>query len=98
MSVLTSNTFRTAALAAVFMMVLAGCVTTAEQTASQADEDWLAQTLGEDDELYGLDPERFYESAVEMVDTNIERMRTVFDQWVEQTLSNFKALATRQSL
>ena len=93
MSVLTSSSVRAAVLAVVSALALAGCVTSAEQTASQADEDWLAQTLGEDDELYGLDPERFYESAVEMVDTDIEFYGVVLDA-EDQPIEGAKVLPT----
>ena len=40
MSALTSKLLRNAAVVAA-SLILAGCVTSAEQTASQADEDWL---------------------------------------------------------
>ena len=70
MSVNSSDTrrlFATALLAA----SLAGCVTSAEQTASARDLSWFARTLN-DDPFSNLDPEVFESTAREAVKTPID--------------------------
>lgn len=47
-----------------------GCVTVAEQSASQSDISWFARTLG-DDPFSDLDPEKFRETAQKMIQTPI---------------------------
>ena len=58
-------------LALVWLLILSGCVTQAEQTASQSDMSWFARTLDRDP-FSNLDPESFQATAVEMVKTPID--------------------------
>ena len=58
-------------LAALCLAGLTGCVTSAENTASQSDISWFARTLDRDP-FSDLDPDDFKETAEEMVDTKIE--------------------------
>ena len=51
--------------------LLGGCVTLAEQAASQEDISWFARSIG-DDPFSDLDPEEFQQAAVEMIQTPIE--------------------------
>ena len=53
------------------LLGLAGCVSTAEDRASQSDISWFARTLDRDP-FSDLDPEEFQETAEEMVRTSIE--------------------------
>ncbi len=48
----------------------AGCVTTAEDRASQSDISWFARTLHEDP-FSDLDPEEFRETAQQMIETEL---------------------------
>jgi hypothetical protein len=51
--------------------LLTGCVTAAQQSASQSDISWFARTLG-DDPFSELDPETFKDDAERMIRTDIE--------------------------
>jgi len=51
--------------------VLTGCVTAAEQSASQSDISWFARTLDQD-AFSEVDPEEFLETADEALETPIE--------------------------
>jgi len=60
-------------------LILSGCVTAAEQTASQTDIEQFGRAVGEDDVLRSLDPETFYEDAQVMVKTKIDFYGIVVD-------------------
>lgn len=69
---MSANCFRTlGALLLPTLLALSGCVTTAEQRASQSDISWFARTLDRDP-FSELDPEKFEETAQEMIKTPIE--------------------------
>lgn len=53
------------------LCTLAGCVTTAEDKASQSDISWFARTINTDP-FSNLDPEEFEETAQRMIETDIE--------------------------
>jgi hypothetical protein len=53
------------------MLALTGCVTAAQQSASQSDISWFARTLNQDP-FSNLDPEAFLETAEEALATPIE--------------------------
>jgi len=55
----------------VLMAFLGGCVTTAEQSASQSDISWFARTIDRDP-FSSLDPEDFQKTAEEMLKTPID--------------------------
>ena len=55
---------------ALSLLVLAGCVTTAENSASQSDISWFARTLDRDP-FSNLDPEEFRETAEKMLETEL---------------------------
>jgi hypothetical protein len=50
---------------------LGGCVTAAQQSASQSDISWFARTL-DNDPFSNLDPEDFHGTAEEMIETEID--------------------------
>lgn len=52
------------------VLALAGCVTTAEDRASQSDITWFARTL-DNDPFSNLDPEEFLSTATEMLETEL---------------------------
>jgi hypothetical protein len=52
------------------LLALAGCVTTAEDRASQSDISWFARTLDRDP-FSNLDPEEFQETAERMLETEL---------------------------
>ncbi len=53
------------------LLGLTGCVTTAQDAASQSDISWFARTL-DNDPFSNLDPEEFHVTAEEMLETPIE--------------------------
>ena len=53
------------------LLALGGCVTAAQQSASQSDISWFARTLDQDP-FSNLDPEAFQETAEEALETPIE--------------------------
>ena len=52
------------------LFLLTGCVTTAEDAASQSDISWFARTL-DNDPFSNLDPEEFQETAAGMIETEL---------------------------
>ena len=52
------------------LFLLTGCVTTAEDRASQSDISWFARTL-DNDPFSNLDPEEFQGTAAEMIETDL---------------------------
>ena len=60
-------------------LFLTGCVTAAEQTASQTDIEKFGRAVGEDDVMRSLDPESFFEDAQLMVKTSIDFYGIVLD-------------------
>lgn len=52
------------------LLALAGCVTTAEDRASQSDISWFARTL-DNDPFSNLDPEEFQSTAERMLETDL---------------------------
>jgi hypothetical protein len=52
------------------LLTLTGCVTTAEDRASQTDISWFARTL-DNDPFSDLDPEEFQSTAEEMIETDL---------------------------
>lgn len=69
---MSANCFRRFAIPLLpLLLMLSGCVTTAEQAASQSDISWFARTLDRDP-FSELDPEEFPETAAEMIETPIE--------------------------
>ena len=70
MSVNCSDRLRLAA-ALLAVAVLTGCVTAAEQSASQSDISWFARTLDRDP-FSEVDPEDFLETAEDALETPIE--------------------------
>ena len=57
-------------IAVVCLLALTGCVTVAEDRASQSDINWFARTLDRDP-FSNLDPEEFLETAEEMIKTDL---------------------------
>jgi len=56
-----------------------GCVTSAEQTASQSDIASYSRSIADDDPLSNLDPESFFEDTLVMVKTKIDFHGIVVD-------------------
>ncbi len=68
---MSANSSEVKALAlTICLLALAGCVTTAEDRASQTDISWFARTLG-NDPFSNLDPEEFRETAEQMLETEL---------------------------
>ncbi|MGD8417278.1 MAG: hypothetical protein PVH91_09490 [Pseudomonadales bacterium] len=59
-------------LALLCATALSGCVTVAEDRASQSDISWFARTLGQNHPFSELDPEEFQETARSAIETTIE--------------------------
>lgn len=59
------------ALSLCLVLALGGCVSTAQQSASQSDISWFARTLN-NDPFSNLDPEDFQGTAEEMIETAID--------------------------
>jgi len=68
---MSANCFEMKALALlVSVLTFAGCVTTAEDQASQSDISWFARTLDRDP-FSNLDPEEFQSTAERMLETDL---------------------------
>ncbi|MGE0621422.1 MAG: hypothetical protein AB7I04_07820 [Pseudomonadales bacterium] len=75
MSASCSEALRTSAAFFLLLLMLtgnAGCVTRAQDAASQSDISWFARTLGQDNPFSELDPEEFESTARAAIRTPIE--------------------------